>query len=197
MSTVTEEYPVVDYNPAHYVPIDVFQNQWFSLKEDSFNRVEDPYGMNPAASRFSAGMTSTSPFIILASMTVILVNAISVRSSSTTAPLGDYLNSPTMIFALVAFIVSSTYLRKKMNFAVKLKNASDFAVLESARRYLVQRYETVPENWEERFISYLVEEEVAENRFSEKYELTVRPYKGYRVIMVANINGEAPRKNEK
>lgn len=195
MSIATEEYQVVNYNPTHYIPMTEFQNRWHNMKMDGINRVEDPYGMNPAASNFSAGITSSAPFIILASMMVILVNGMTVRTHAMNASLGDYLSNPTMIFALVAFIVSFTYLRKKMNFAVKLKKAADFAVLESARRYLTQRYETLPENWEDRFISYLVEEEVPENRFSEKYELTVRPYKGYQVIMVANINGEAPKKN--
>lgn len=195
MSTATEEYPVVNYNPEHYIPINVFQKQWYVLKEDGFHRSEDPYGRNPAASNFSAGMNSAAPFIILASMMVILVNAMSVRSISLNSSLGDYLNSPTMIFALVAFLVSFTYMRKKISFATKLRNAADFAVLESARRYLTQRYATVPENWEDRFISYLLDEEVPENRFSEKYELTVKSYKGYRVIMVANLNGEAPLKN--
>jgi hypothetical protein len=195
LSIATEEYQVVNYNPTHYIPITEFQNRWHNMKMDGVDRVEDPYGRNPAASNFSAGIASSAPFIILASMMVILVNGMTVRTHAMNASLGEYLSNPTMIFALVAFIVSFTYLRKKMNFAVKLRKAADFAVLESARRYLTQRYETLPENWEDRFVSYLVEEEVPENRFSEKYELTVRPYKGYRVIMVANINGEAPQKN--
>lgn len=195
MNAVTEEYPVVNYNPEHYIPMSVFQDQWANLKLDGINRVDDPYGRNPAASRFSATMNLYSPFIILAAMMVILVNAMGVRAVSANSPLSEYLTSPTMVFALVAFIVSLTYLRKKIKFAVRLKNAADFAVLESARRYITQRYETIPEDWEDRFISYLIDEKVTENRFSEKYDLTVRPYKGYQVIMVANINGEAPLKN--
>ena len=195
MNAATEKYPVVNYHPEEYIPISVFQNQWAALKMDGIDRTEDPYGRNYNASPFSASLAVYSPFIIVASMLVILVNAMSVRAISTNAPLGEYLRNPTMIFALVAFGVSFTYLRKKINFATKLKNAADFSVLESARRYLTQRYETIPENWEERFISYLVDEPVPENRFSEKYELTVKPYKGYQVIMVANVNGEAPLKN--
>lgn len=195
MSIATEEYPVVNYNPEQYIPINVIQSHWYALKEDGFYRSEDPYGRNPAASNFSAAMHSSAPFVILASMMVMLINAISVRSVSLNSPLSDYLRNPTMLFALVAFIVSFIYMRKKASFAAKLRNAADFAVLESARRYLTQRYQTVPENWEERFISYLLDEEVPENRFSENYDLTIKNYKGYRVLMVANINGEAPLKN--
>jgi hypothetical protein len=195
MSATAEEYPVVNYNPAHYIPLNAFKKQWADYKEDGAERVEDPYGQNPHASNFSATLYSCAPFIVLVSMVVILINTMGMRAAQPEAALGAYLSSPTMLFALVCFGVGLGSLYKKARFAVKQKNAVDFALLESVRRYLVQRYGFLPANWEERFISYLVGEDVTENRFSENYELTVKHYRGFNVILVANINGEAPVKN--
>jgi hypothetical protein len=195
MSIAAEHYPVVNYDPAHYIPLSVFQNQWDTFKEEGSEQVEDPYGRNPQASSFAAGLNACAPFVIIVAMMVILINTMGVRAVNPEAGLGVYLSSPTMLLALVAFTVSLVTVFRKVKFAVALKDSADFAVLESARRYLTQRYEVLPENWEIRFINYLVGEEVAENRFSEEYQLTVKPYKGHNVIMVANINGEAPVKN--
>lgn len=191
----TEEYPVVNYNPAHYIPVNVFRQQWENTKEDGINRVEDPYGQNPDASTFTAGLHAMSPYIITVAMVLIIINTMGVRSADPAASLGVHLGNPAMWLALIAFTVGVSSLFRKIKFAVKVKNAGDFALLESARRYLIQRYDLLPEGWEDRFISYLVGEEVKENRFSEDYELTVRNYKGFNVIMIANINGEAPVKN--
>jgi hypothetical protein len=195
MNTASQEYSVVNYNPAHYVPLNVVQRQWELDKEQGADRVEDPYGLNPDASTFSAGLNAGAPFILIISMMVITISTMGIRASNASASLGDYLTNFAMIVALVPFIVSLTILFRKIRFAMAQKNAADFALLESARRYLKQRYGFLPKDWENRFISYVVGEEVKENRFSENYQLTVRNYKGYNVIMVANINGEAPVKN--
>lgn len=195
MSATANHYPLVDYNPAHYIPIGSFQKHWLLLKEEGANRVEDPYGRNPDATAFGAGLNATAPFVLIISMMVILASVMGIRASNIQAGIGSYLSSPSMVFALVMFFVALGVLYKKVKFAASLKNSADFSVLESARRYLKQRYGFLPKNWEHRFISYLVDEEVPENRFSETYELTVKNFKGYNVIMVTNINGEHPVKN--
>lgn len=195
MNAAIEEYPVVSYNPSHYIPVKVFRHQWETAKEDGFNRVEDPYGQNPEASSFAAALHSMSPYVVTVAMLVIILNTMGVRSADAQASLGVHLGNPAMWIAITAFVLGLSSLFKKISFAAKVKNAVDFSLLESARRYLIQRYDILPEGWEDRFISYLVGEEVKENRFSKDYELVVKNYKGFNVIMIANINGEAPVKN--
>lgn len=194
MSNTIEEYPVVHYNPLHYIPLSVFKNQWVNAKEESAELADDPYAYNPHAGSFSAMLYSSAPFILLVTIAIILLNAMVVRSAHPDASLGAYLGSPSMIIALTAFTMSLVSIYRKSRFVKKLKNSVDYAVLESARLYLLQRYGFLPENWTGRFIGYLTGENIPDNRFSEKYQLTVKNYKGYHVFMVTNVNGEAPVK---
>lgn len=195
MNTTTEDCPVVNYNPAQYIPMNLFKNQWAEAKLRGAERVNDPYGRNPNAGTVSLYFNSSLPFILMISMAVITLSIISVRAIAPNSPLIVYVQSPITVLALVAFICSLVSIYRRNRFSAKLKNAADFAVMESARRYMKLRYGFLPMGWEDRFISYLVGEEVKEDRFSETYQLNVRNYKGNMVLMVSNINGEAPRKS--
>jgi hypothetical protein len=185
----------MNYDPNHYIPLNLFQKQWKAAKENGASLVEDPYALNPLMRDLSATMRSCAQFIMLFAMIVISLTAMGIRGANPEAPLGAYFANPIMWGAVGFFVYSSVLMYQKVSFAVKLKNAADFALLESARRYLKQRYGFLPINWENRFISYLIGEPVQENKFSETYNLTVTNYKGFQVFMIRNVNGEAPVKN--
>lgn len=191
MSLLTASgYPVFLYSPAQYVPVGSFQHQWAASKVDAMERATDPYGRNPEGSTLSAALNAYSPSILLASVLIFSLSGASIRGVNPEASLGHYFSNFPILFSLTFFTISLTFIIKNIRFNLSLKKSSDFAILESARIYLKRRYGFLPKNWEERFISYLLGEEVKVNRFSEEPELVVRRYQGVDVFMIANVNGE-------
>lgn len=191
MHITTEDCPVVDYNPAQYIPLNLLQTQWEDSKINAAERVQNPAN----ATSLFLGYSSFAPIVLLISMGMISLSVMSVRAIAPQTSLLSYFYSPLTILAIVAFFVSVSVIYRRNRIILQLKNAADFAVMESARRYLKLRYGFLPAGWEDRFVSYLVNEEVKEDRFSETYQLSVRNFKGSKVLMVCNISGEAPAKN--
>lgn len=181
MSYKTVAHPLMKYNPGHYIPIDLIRQQWEYSKISGLDRIN-------AYDEEKGGLISMiSPFVFSISVFVFLPTALAGRES-----LAHYLSSPLTCIMLLLFIVSGWHFYKRIKNATVEREAADYAVLESTRQYIQNRYGFTPKGWEERLISYLVNEPVKDDRFSEEYKLSVRNFKGHPVIMVTNINGEAP-----
>lgn len=187
-----KRYPVTPINPEQYVPLKVFIMMWKMNRLKSSESISDAEILNPKNGNLSQFAYVVAPPMLMMSMVLLLLNA---PGLSNVESLTAFFSMFSLWLMLGIFGVTLSLVFKRTKLATNEKNAGDFAVLESARQYLQNRYETVPPNWEERFVSYLVGEPVADNKFSTDYELKVRNFKGYDVLMIANVDGEAPLKS--
>lgn len=188
-SVTATRYPVVNYNPESYVPLSLFQSQWNNMKATAGELMDDFYRESRKKNALGELFEAIAPITLLISMLILSLFA---RPISTANAFSTFMQQPFVWFLLAAFGFSALSVFNRSRFSSDEKRALDFSVMESARRYLRQRYGFLPQNWEERFTSYLAGEEVKDDRFSETYQLTVRNYRGYDVLMVTNMHGEAP-----
>lgn len=190
-AAVQKRYPVTQINSEQYVPMQVFGMMWTMNRLKGSESLSYLNQLNPSEKLISL-VKSLSPLALMISMVILIMSASSLTRAASVAAA---FSNPFLLVVMGIFGTSLYLVVKKVQTATNEKNAGDFAVLESARQYLQNRYETLPQNWEERFIGYLVEEKVPDNKFSTEYELKVRNFKGYDVLMIANVDGEAPLKN--
>lgn len=175
---------IVNYDPDHYLPVELLDRQW-KMAKLSVGEVKG----HPEIRHIKRGEVGVLLDIIAPSSMMISITAFYLLSLSNTGLLSWIFLSSFLFFAAVMV--------KKIRYFAKKKNEVDFAVLETFRIYLHRRYGFAPEGWMERFIAYVNDEEVPENRFSTDYMLTVRTIKGHAVFMVCNVDGEAPLSSEK
>lgn len=190
--TIDLGFPIVHYNAHSNIPMDEFREAWDSNINWAIDAAYDPDMQEEGSNYFFSiiNVFASKVMIISLALLTLLVTAVSNNSGTTT--IFTYLGVPFIILALLVAVFSMVAMQKSDRRAQSLKNGADFVVLESARLWLKARYGFLPENWEENFISLLVEEPHKEDRFTETYQLTTRTINGEELLIVRNINGEAP-----